>query len=187
MPNVHDYSGDNYGRSPRKTKLSKEHVKSHRCRDCNTLRYVTPLELTRAARPRCLACGGTLVEIEVSIKRELGGKLEQKNRAKLSAKSLAEIRESPKCWSCGFVADSPQFLAVHLVNHSECRYEYKADGKIVNAAFLPNTACWHTEKSRIIATMISLDGKVIEVGRFGTQREAKELVDRLNQMTAVDK
>ena len=29
-----------------------------KCRDCGAVRYVTMKDLTHAARPRCLACGG---------------------------------------------------------------------------------------------------------------------------------
>lgn len=184
MPHVNDYSGDSYGKKPRATRLEKTNVNSFRCRECNKLRYVTPRELTRAARPRCLGCGGTLVENEVSVKRTAGGKLERKTRAKQNAAALSDIRTSRKCWACGFHTASDRALAGHLVAQSDCRSEYKRDAKITAGKYLRGSAFWESGTNikgrRYPVYMVSIGGDYVEIERHRLQGEAKQCVDELN-------
>lgn len=63
--------------------LNVENVCSFRCRDCAKLRYVTRRELGRASRPRCLMCGGTLIETDTSHKREV----KRRDAAELAGRS----------------------------------------------------------------------------------------------------
>lgn len=182
-PRVHDHGGNRYGKKPRKVKMEKSNVQSFRCRECDSLRYVTPLELTRAARPRCLRCGGTLVEIYESVKRTIGGKMEQKRRAAENETILSEFRNSPKCWSCGATGDG-LFLSSHLVRHSECRIDYKRDGKIIAGKYLKGTAYWEAgpmvKGCRYVVMLVSLEGIPVAIERHRTQADAQEFVDQLN-------
>jgi len=71
-PRVGDYGG-NAPLRRRSTSRAKvvDKVLSFRCRECESLRYVAWKELGRAARPRCLKCGGTLIETSPSESRRV--------------------------------------------------------------------------------------------------------------------
>lgn len=68
---VSDYGGSNVGRrvAYRKSFKIGEGLESYRCLDCHKCRFVSRIEWTRAARPRCTACGGQLDETKTTAKR----------------------------------------------------------------------------------------------------------------------
>lgn len=102
---------------------------SMRCLDCDKLRYVTPKELQRAARPRCLCCAGPLEEIDVSRKRRGLTK-----KAKLAIASAS--KKTPRCKACGVKV--PDFgrgqvaagLALHMTGSRDCLRYYVDSGYV---------------------------------------------------------
>ena len=84
---VSDYGGAKYGRG----RVGKSQL-SHRCRDCNTLRYTRKAEWFRASLPRCLACGGPLIETAATEKEQYGGKRERKRKTAAMEAAKAAIR-----------------------------------------------------------------------------------------------
>lgn len=146
MPTVRDYGGVGGRLRPygRKTKLRKENCYSFRCRDCSKLRQCSHWEVNRAARPRCLDCGGCLIETEPSEKRHVarmdnmaiakGTKSEQtvgvkRKRLSKEARAVAHVR-CPGC-NAGFTdttgygkCTAHEHLESHLKANIECAAEY---------------------------------------------------------------
>ena len=144
MSQPSDYGGVSAGgRYPRKIKKGDSY--SFRCRDCGKLRHCGRLEVFRASRPRCLGCGGTLVETEPSVKRRVARmdavalekgtsarELTREEKRALSAAAKAEV--SCRCRGCdaGFVAD--KFLVLHLrLNRATCLMKYELSHPISRA------------------------------------------------------
>lgn len=128
-PTLSDFGGSNYPKR-RKQNLVKANVLSFRCRDCLTLRYVLPRELMRAARPRCLGCGGPLEETEASHKRHLE-KMDSVRAVRCGERLPAQIRSPkklPKCLSCGTVYPDGLGLCGHLRRNPSCRQSYVIEG-----------------------------------------------------------
>jgi len=48
---------------------SRKRKYGHKCISCGKLRFISPVELCRAARQRCLGCGGTLTECDSAAER----------------------------------------------------------------------------------------------------------------------
>ena len=67
-PNIDDYGGNRYG-SRYRNKHGSSSMSSHVCDECGTRRFISKRELSRAASPRCLKCGGVLVETKSEEKR----------------------------------------------------------------------------------------------------------------------
>ena len=148
-PSVKDYGGASAHGRRRRTRISKETIYSFRCLDCAKLRYVAPRELGRAARPRCLHCGGPLEETAVSNKRHVE-RTDNVRRAKIGdtggneeqldeyVKSLGRFRvcrscgedmteEKKRCPGCGTlfmrnaIGCATCSLKLHWAMHPECR------------------------------------------------------------------
>ncbi len=74
-PSMKDYAGNCYVTGKRKrTKIGSGKTQTFRCLDCGVMRHVSRLERNRAARPRCLACGGPIEMTMAEEKRTLGTK-----------------------------------------------------------------------------------------------------------------
>lgn len=177
-PNVNDYGGYAYGRR-RSTARTKDTTISMRCTDCGKLRYVTQRELDRAARPRCIGCGGPITEISVSRERR-------------------EVDDTPlyrqptgRCFACGaslgMVAQKiPLELATHLSSpdHTDCAAEYVKNRKTITTikglvligltAYVARKAA---NKWQVVA--VGGDGKLAEVGCYKSQYDADERVHQL--------
>lgn len=180
-PVVGDHAGHNYPRA-RVTKLTKETTKSLRCNSCQKLRFVTPIELRRASRPRCLGCGGALVEIEASVRRELGTKPQRKAAAKQTASAIQDVRERLKCWGCGFTGTGTHLaLAHHLSNGRDCRREYVDSGKLMRERYIAN--CAFIEKIGTfykVKAVVATTGEFVVIQSFKLYGEAIQLADELN-------
>lgn len=121
---VDDYGGNAYG-GRRRNKRSSSLV-SMRCRDCQTLRFVSPRELTRASSPRCMKCGGPLEELDVSRKRQ---------GLPAVAKAMKTRRSATRrCPACGSAIDNNEFLYRHLLCLPDCVEYHRAEGKCLAAA-----------------------------------------------------
>ena len=103
---------------------------SLRCRDCGKLTYRSTLELSRAARARCLACGGTLIETEASERERLGTKTERDSRNAAVDRAIERSRTLPKCYSCGETFARAEGLADHLAARHGCAADYVRDGQL---------------------------------------------------------
>jgi hypothetical protein len=115
---VADYGGNHYGGRPRFAKVTKTTAVSLRCPDCNTMRWANRLELARAARPRCLECGGLLRETEAARKRARGPR-----------PAPAPPRATDRCRACGAGFFGAPMLAAHLRREAAgCLAEYRAEG-----------------------------------------------------------
>src|SRR5687767_10679686 len=98
-PKLTDY-GSSFYPGKRRANRVKENVLSFRCRDCKKMRYVLPRELIRAARPRCLACGGPLEETEANHERHLE-KMETVRALQTGEHAPEKTRsKQPVCRSC---------------------------------------------------------------------------------------
>lgn len=126
-PTLSDYGSSKYPRRRKKSKI-KSNVLSFRCCDCQTVRYVLPRELIRAARPRCLACGGPLEETAASHERHLE-KMEAVRAMRTGDRRPAQTRvKNPVCRSCGAMYPSTSSLAGHLRRNASCRQSYVRNG-----------------------------------------------------------
>lgn len=184
MGHVSDFGGNRYGKRARVSKATKENTQSFRCRDCDKLRYVTPRELLRAARPRCLGCGGTLIEGVASARRTLGTKTERKEAAAKTKDAIDEAAKLCKCWSCGFSAVSPATLAGHLSYDRMCRRDYVNDKKITDDGYCIGTAhmvvCTPASRGYEIRA-VRKDGELVPLPeKYHTQAETKPIIDRIN-------
>lgn len=165
-----DYGGNKKGL--RKTNYS------HRCRDCGVLRYTTAREWARAARPKCMACGGPLIETESSVVRQLGTKTQRKKKATFLVKA------DKKCYECGCLCLCPEELHRHLLNDGVCRKGYigRHDGK---SQYVVGTAYVERRKPRrYVVNAISADGFLKVITGFGTERDACIEAERINTCTA---
>lgn len=117
-PVVSDYGGAAYGRRSVARKRA-ENQASMRCLDCHTVRYVSRLELARAAAPRCLKCGSALEEIERSRKRN-----------GYSTKPWRQDADTRRCPGCGLKILSNQYLRLHLHGNKECLDYHADEGKL---------------------------------------------------------
>src|SRR5580693_4382069 len=97
-PRVTDFSGHSYQRPQ---SIIRSEAKSFRCDSCGKLQFLTPRVLSRAARPRCVACGGMLIESESSEARTIGKKSERNAKAKEMDRAITALRTNIVCWSCG--------------------------------------------------------------------------------------
>jgi NAD-dependent SIR2 family protein deacetylase len=117
-PRISDHGGN----KTHTVKMVKENLLSFRCRECDKLTYRTKRECSRAARPRCNKCGGTLLETATSQDRTTGrqdAKREfevDKNKAASRKLKLGDYR----CPGCGD-AYSPEALATHFTRCKFCR------------------------------------------------------------------
>lgn len=120
---MRDFGGYSYERGSRRSLFSRDNEYSFRCLDCGTLRYVLPRELRRAARPRCLRCGGPLGETETSQERHVA-----REDAARVASGESGPADSPepgvRCKECGAKYRDAAGFAVHLWQSVECRNYY---------------------------------------------------------------
>lgn len=168
-----DYGGDSI-RSPRRVAITKEKVGSFRCRDCQTLAYVTPREWGRARKPHCKACGGPLVETKALQERELGTDHCREVRRSESQQTLARIGNRPRCWSCGFQTDDSQQIAEHIKNHPLCIQEYRADKKL-HFGYVQGTAFVEGKKIGkwwVVKALAAKANDYFKIGRFPLRQEA---------------
>lgn len=127
-PYVADYGGNCHRGRTKTTTFGR--TRTFWCLDCKTMRHCVPNELNRAAKPRCLKCGGPLEETKASTKRQLGTlgtPKERKQRQDDFAAARKTVAEGCKCQSCGASFGGPRMLAHHLRDESACAYDYKAD------------------------------------------------------------
>lgn len=108
---IRDYSGGAYG-SRRGRRINCE--RSFRCVDCGKLRYLTRGELSRAARPHCLDCGGCLEETAASRQRQ-----------EISDERIERQNTVIRCRICGIGFIDEDSLAHHLRENRDCAREYQ--------------------------------------------------------------
>lgn len=110
-PCVSDFGGNNIRRGFR-ARFSTETMDSFSCLECGTRRYVTKIEQTRVARPKCMACGGTLQETQATRKRH-------------KPKRQSVVETHPRCRACGCRLVSAKSLELHLYQEPECADCYR--------------------------------------------------------------
>lgn len=110
MAQTSDFGGHNHGRASCK-KVTKQSCRSYRCRDCNHLRYVTHVELSRAAAPRCTFCGGSLEETDPSFKHNTG---KTKRRVEIESNHGCPGEKPHECHHCRKRFRSEGGLAIHI-------------------------------------------------------------------------
>lgn len=108
---IRDFSGGAYGsRRGRRIKCER----SFRCVDCGKLRYLTRGELSRAARPHCLDCGGCLEETATSRRRQ-----------EVSDERIERQHVALRCRICGVGFIDEDSLANHLRENRDCAKQYQ--------------------------------------------------------------
>lgn len=152
--------------------------RSFRCLDCDKLRYVLQRELSRAARPHCLECGGCLEECDISRKRE-----ELPTKSQLAANArVAGIRKQRRCPHCGRAIGNNDDLARHLRLFLNCltfhaceRALFTPDGLLV----IPGTI--------VIEKVRTGKWKVVGMDSLGTTEELYSTTTRLECSRYVDR
>jgi hypothetical protein len=168
-PTVGDYAGHAWDRHRgARKRSSKETTTSHRCRECGTLRYLTALQLNRAARPRCLGCGGTLVETEAVL-----------DRTRDRRRSRIVLEPATKCKTCGRGFALVDQLAAHLTLDADCRREYLREDYVIWAGI--HRALAGTLQPERIGNLwavvgLNADGGTITIMKGLLKREAEELI-----------
>jgi ribosomal protein L34E len=102
-----DFGGSNY-RRPRKRTFDPHRDVTLRCLDCDRLQYVLLAELHRAARPRCIACGGPLDETEATRERRADDQLS------------VQLSDAEPCLGCGRLFHGIDALRLHLLVSDAC-------------------------------------------------------------------
>lgn len=181
MAATNDYGGNGYGRRPRSTKVRIGSTRSYRCRDCDKLRYLSNRELQRAARPRCLECGGTLIETVAEERRTVGTPTARKKAAEDMAETLAAVRKTPRCLKCGAGYISEDYLQDHVVLSAECREEYcrSSDLKLCRRIARGTAFCRQIGHAHGVF-VIPAKGPYLEMARFASKEEAESLARKLN-------
>lgn len=181
-PTLSDYGSSKYPRRRKKSKV-KSNVLSFRCRDCQTLRYVLPHELIRAARPRCLACGGPLEETAVSHERHIEN-MEAVRAIRTGERRPKQTRhKKPVCRSCGAVYPATSSLTGHLRRNKSCRQSYVREGwwaEFQGMKVLQGTGSVVQGISRKRGTVafLTIDGQYVSVkvrGKLGAKGIVQEI------------
>ncbi len=175
-PLVSDHGGRSYGTRPRRTKLVKEHIYSMRCLDCGALRFVLIHELERATAPRCLRCGGTLEETDVSRKR----RIERSDAVKIAtgeAGGAGPAESGVRCQGCGRKYRDRSYLAVHLTQDAACRgYCWDHGAVVVVRGLAVIQASLHLERrgtSNWHLRGVTRAGGLAEIIRHTTKQECE--------------
>jgi len=126
-PKLLDFGGHSYPRRRKSERTVSKSIMSFRCFNCQTVRYVQLRELGRAARPRCLACGGPIEETTASHERTLE-KLGALQEAKTGLILPKSSRYYKKCLSCGTNYADVASMSMHLKINSSCRDKYICEG-----------------------------------------------------------
>ena len=125
---VSDYGGMAHNRGePYVTERTKANTLSFRCRDCKTLRFVTRRELNRAARPRCLRCGGPLEETKETHDRRLDQQ-QALEMAKSGVHGPVGKKGRHPCGVCHAAWPDARGLGGHLRRSTNCRRQYILNG-----------------------------------------------------------
>jgi len=111
MPYVRDYVGFGYGRR-KGTAMSTKGSIGFRCTSCNALRYVTKTQLTRRAKPRCLKCGGCVIESN-----------EHQEKTKQHRQPLARAA-GVRCKACGILFPILREIEKHFSHSVDCERYY---------------------------------------------------------------
>jgi hypothetical protein len=191
MPkSVSDYGGGNYKRG--RISGGGPNTRSMRCVRCQTLRYVLNRELSRAARPRCLKCGGAIEEIDVS--RERQGLLKKEAFQKEYAKKVPEDEDKViRCVGCGMsframerAIDRPleEYLTVHLEGNPTCTDAYAEEDSIIDMggkrlAIIPTIHPYKFMPQEWRVCGISPNAEKTFFSSHKTQREAIEAIDTI--------
>lgn len=174
MASQNDYGGNRVHGSPGRHAVGRGSRHSMRCRDCGTLRYVLPVELRRAASPRCMACGGPLEQLEVDRKRMgLPKRIEPSRSTKLVTR---------RCPACGVPIRHNRDLAAHLVATLMCR-EYHGRERLVfpwqGAMVIPGSIIVERNDrsyKRWEVVGISTGGAMVSMGTWTTKRMAQDWI-----------
>lgn len=105
-----DYGGQNAnGYRVNKRYVAPEDCFSMRCSSCNKLHYLSRIELSRASRPRCANCGGSLTEIEANYYKRIGT-----TPTRLKRRKKAEEAQKPfKCQHCELAFRNEVAMQMH--------------------------------------------------------------------------
>lgn len=177
--NISDYGGNaHYRRGARTTRMSREKLRSFRCSDCNKIRFLTRLELTRAAVQHCLECGGSLEETKASRKR----RIQQTDAQKLAIAGAYDfdtdenVSATQYCICCESGWTDKNALFLHVVTKSECLEEYMATRELVNVKgqlFLKQTLhCFDLDKEERIVMGITAAGTLEKIQTFKRKKDA---------------
>ena len=169
MPNIHDYGGNRTHRTP----VHSDFTHSLRCDSCGTLRYVTARELRRAARPRCLKCGGLLIETKTE---------EKKHKAERQRILPDDVY---RCANCGQALQfEARALAQHLLLKLDCFQYYRLNKPTTPAGALFGTL-WIEKKTfprnAWIVCGVLVTGKYEEIKSFDKQYLAQDFVHNENE------
>lgn len=98
--------------------MTRYHPRVFQCRECDALQKLGCHELPEFGAPRCVTCGGPLIETDDSRER-LG----------LSSKSVSCRKGARRCAACGALTGTNQGLHEHLHAAVECAQYYHEEGK----------------------------------------------------------
>jgi len=172
-PYTDDYGGYAHDRPAgrRRVRRTSATHQSFRCDLCGAVRFVTSLELHRAARPRCLKCGGMLIETAAEAERHEG------------ARRPVEILDRRyRCRACGIALArfSAWALFAHLASSPECRLYFVEHRHVMACGVLFGTL--RIDRVRLAKwslSGLSPEGEETVVALFRRQRDAMAEKDRL--------
>ncbi len=188
---IYDFGGNSYGQTPRKTERSnKDLTHSFRCLDCNTIRYLTQREITRAAIQHCLSCGGALEETSDSKERHIR-KSDAARVARMGGHIADHELESPEkcvCKSCDTKWTDANALMYHVTKSDSCLSAYASSSKIVVAEgspFLSETLhIFQMSNIENEVVGITAAGKLKTIKTFKSIRDARALIRDLKTSNA---
>lgn len=167
-------------------KVGNGQTRSHRCADCGSLRYTMPKEWNRAAKPRCLGCGGRLIETAVSSKRTIGmTPRETKKAVRAFHNQVKEsVRYTQVCWSCGQRFELRLGLATHVSFSRTCRYDYGKDGKCAHGCCLGTFDIVSGHGEHRICGVSVVSGITITAFRFDNLSDAQKKLWELDDLAS---
>lgn len=172
-----DYGGNAHGGKPYRNPPGS--TLSYQCRDCRKVRYVSRRELNRAAKPRCLGCGGPLVETNTTAEKTMSEATAE------NAKALNEAAPDPnghcRCWGCELAFRKNYYLGKHLEESESCRQQYKIKNKLNEVSgglFYAGTfAMLKQDDNKIHVVALSADIQAFcDVAVFGAIWQAEDFI-----------
>lgn len=180
-PSVSDHGGASYPRV-RSVKRSKTNTLSFRCRDCSKLRYIRPIELDRASTPRCLNCGGLLLETKATE-----GKRIKKHDAQRLRQARGEIKTETtkglRCKCCRVKFNGGKDLERHFWVKRECLHFYNDEG--LTQSFQGQLALadtfeveWFGSSGQYIVRAILPNGRYVSFFRHKSKQHCLDLLEK---------
>jgi len=163
---IDDYGGNRYG-SRYRTPMGSPGISSWSCRTCGCLRFVTRRELFRAAKQRCLKCGGTLIETKAEAKRH---RVER---------ALVEKIIAYRCRACGrnMGSFSPENLSEHLLARRDCLHWFRENAERLPCGAIFGTLAARRSKAKWCVFGLTPDGRETVVSTHRTLYMAHEWME----------